>query len=51
MILAAFLIILGLLFCVCAPRKYDLRVNSISHVTIDATKEGVMGQTSCGTHG
>ena len=39
MILAAFLIILGLLFCVCAPRKYDLRVNSISHVTIDATKD------------
>ena len=39
MILAAFLIILGLLLCVCTPRKYDLRVNSISHVTIDATKD------------
>ncbi|MBO4470899.1 MAG: HDIG domain-containing protein [Clostridia bacterium] len=41
MILAAFLIILGLLFCVCTPRKYDLRVGSISHVTVDATKDVV----------
>ena len=41
MILAAFLIILGLLFCVCTPRKYDLRVGSISHVTVDATRDVV----------
>lgn len=41
LILAAFLILVVLVFCVCAPRKYDLRVGSISHVTIDATKDVV----------
>ena len=41
MIVTAFLIILGLFFCVCTPRKYDLRVGTISHVTIDATKDVV----------
>ena len=37
----AFLIILMLFFCVCTPRKYDLRVGTIAHVTIDATKDVV----------
>ena len=41
MIFGAFLIILALFFCVCTPRKYDLKVGSISHVTIDATKDVV----------
>ena len=39
LILAAFLIILGIYLCVCTPRKYDLHVGSISHVTVDATKD------------
>ena len=39
MILAAFLIIMAVFFCVCTPKKYDLRVGAISHVTVDATKD------------
>ena len=39
MIFGTFLIILGLFFCVCTPKKYDLRVGTISHVTINATKD------------
>lgn len=39
MILAAFLIVITVFFCVCTPRKYDLRVGGISHVTVDATKD------------
>ena len=39
MILTTFLIIIAIFFCVCTPRKYDLRVGSISHVTVDATKD------------
>ena len=41
LILCTFLIILVLFFCICTPRKYDLRVGSISHVTVDATKDVV----------
>ena len=39
MILGTFLIVIVIFFCVCTPRKYDLRVGSISHETIDATKD------------
>lgn len=39
LMIGAFLIVLALFFCVCTPRKYDLRVGSISHVTINATKD------------
>ncbi len=39
MILAAFLIVLIIFFCVCTPKKYDLRVGTISHVTVNATKD------------
>ena len=39
MVLITFLIVLGIYLCVCTPRKYDLRVGSISHVTVDATKD------------
>ncbi len=39
MILGAFLIVIAVFFCVCTPKKYDLRVGSISHETIDATKD------------
>ena len=39
MILTTFLILIAIFFCVCTPRKYDLRVGSISHVTVDATKD------------
>ena len=39
MILVAFLIIIAVFFCVCTPKKYDLRVGAISHVTVDATKD------------
>ena len=39
MIFAAFLIILAVFFCVSTPKKYDLRVGAISHVTVDATKD------------
>ena len=39
MIFGTFIIILGLFYCVCTPKKYDLRVGTISHVTIKATKD------------
>ena len=39
LIFGAFLIILAVFFCVCTPIKYDLRVGSISHATIDAPKD------------
>ena len=39
MIVCAFLIIIAVFFCVCTPKKYDLRVGAISHVTVDATKD------------
>ncbi len=39
MILGTFLIVIAIFFCVCTPKKYDLRVGSISHETIDATKD------------
>ena len=39
MILGAFLIVIAIFFCVCTPKKYDLRVGLISHETIDATKD------------
>ena len=39
LIFSAFLIILIVFFCVCTPIKYDLRVGSISHATIDAPKD------------
>ncbi len=39
MISATFVIILAIFLCVCTPKKYDLRVGSISHETIDATKD------------
>lgn len=41
LVFGAFVIILALFFCVCTPRKYDLKVGSISHVTINATKDVV----------
>ena len=39
LLIGTFLILVILFFLVCAPRKYDLSVGSISHVTVDATKE------------
>ena len=39
MILVAFLLIIAVFLCVCTPKKYDLRVGAISHVTVDATKD------------
>ena len=39
LIFATFVIILGLYLCVCTPRKYDLRIGSISHVTVIAPKD------------
>ena len=39
LIFGAFLIVLIIFFCVCTPIKYDLRVGSISHATIDAPKD------------
>ena len=39
MIFGTFLIVIAIFFCVCTPKKYDLRVGSISHETIDATKD------------
>ncbi len=39
LILAAFVIVFGIYLCVCTPRKYNLHVGSIAHVTIDATKD------------
>ena len=41
LLFGTFLILLALFFFICAPRKYDLRVGSISHVTVDATKDVV----------
>ena len=41
LIAGTFLIIIALFFCVCTPRKYDLKAGSISHVTINATKDVV----------
>ena len=41
LVFVSFLIILAIYLCVCTPRKYDLRVGSISHVTVDATKDVV----------
>ena len=41
LVFITFLIILAVYLCVCTPRKYDLRVGSISHVTVDATKDVV----------
>ncbi len=41
LVFLTFLIILAVFLCVCTPRKYDLRVGSISHVTVDATKDVV----------
>ena len=39
LLFGTFLILLVLFFLVCAPRKYDLRVGSISHVTVNAPKD------------
>ena len=39
LLVGTFLILVVLFFLVCAPRKYNLSVGSISHVTVDATKE------------
>ena len=39
--LIAFVLILVLFFLVCVPKKYDLTVGSISHDTINATKDVV----------
>ena len=39
LVFGAFVIILGLYLCVCTPRKYDLRIGSISHVTVVAPKD------------
>ena len=39
--IAAFLLILLLFFLVCVPKKYNLSVGSISHDTINATKDVV----------
>ena len=41
LVFAAFLIIVFIFFCVCTPKKYDLRAGAISHVTVDATKDVV----------
>ena len=41
LLLATFLVLVVIFLSVCAPRKYDLQVGSISHVTIDATKDVV----------
>ena len=39
LIFGTFLILLVLFFLICAPRKYDVRVGSISHVTVNANKD------------
>lgn len=39
LIFGTFLIIVALFFFICAPRKYDLSVGSISHVTVEAPKD------------
>ena len=36
-----FVILFFFFFLICTPRKYDMRVGSISHVTVDATKDVV----------
>lgn len=36
-----FVILFFFYFLICTPRKYDMRVGSISHVTVDATKDVV----------
>lgn len=41
LVAAAFLVLLMLFLGFCTPRKYDLRVGSVSHVTVDATKDVV----------
>ena len=41
LLIGTFLILVVLFFLICAPRKYDLRVGSISHVTLDAPKDVV----------
>ena len=41
LLFGTFLILLALFFFICAPRKYDLRVGSISHVTVEAPKDVV----------
>ena len=41
LVFAAFVLLLLLFFCLCTPKKYDLRVGAISHVTVDATKDVV----------
>ncbi len=39
LLLGTFLILVVLFLLTCTPRKYDLSVGSISHVTVDATKD------------
>ena len=39
LIFVTFLIIFGIYVCVCTPRKYDLRIGSISHVTVVVPKD------------
>lgn len=41
LIIGTFLILMVLFFLICAPKKYDLRVGSISHVTVNAPKDVV----------
>ena len=41
LVLLSFVFLLVLFFALCTPRKYDLRVGAISHVTVDATKDVV----------
>ena len=39
MFIGAALILYGIFFSICSPKKYDLTVGGISHVTINATKD------------
>ena len=39
LILCTFLLITGIFLCVCTPKKYDLSVGAISHVTVNATRD------------
>lgn len=39
LLVGSFLIIYVLFFLICTPKKYDLRIGTISHVTVDATKD------------
>ncbi len=41
LLLGTFFILIVLFFGLCTPRKYDLYVGAISHVTVDATKDVV----------